>query len=234
MEKEVSLIKSKFAVALLVISALSLAIVPVLADTIRITPNGSYWGSIMLESPATFYANVTSNDDAGTHDVHLLMVITETCYESLTDPVTVSWNAGSNTLGSWTAGSVTVTWNGPESTNSLKLPPQAVGGYTVASLKDHLDTEEPIYWAFVPILDGAMLTTDPGIPFTVTLPADEPKMGLWLIGKNPSSDAFDNQTPTTRPGFVIPEVPTILLAAASFAAMGSYLLIKKRRQTSII
>jgi hypothetical protein len=225
------MIKSKISMAIISVLVLSFVVVPAFADTIRISPNGDYWGSIMLASPATFYANVTGSNGAGTHDVNLLLVIPKSCYDALTDTVTVSWAAGSNTLtlGGWTAGSVDVTWTGAVSDNGVKLPPTALNGYTVASLKDHLDTDEAIYWAFVPILDGAILMDDDGIPFTVTLPSDEPKMGLWLIGQNPDSNEFDNQTPTTQPGFVIPELSTIFLATSSLIAFALFVQLRKKR-----
>ena len=224
------MIKSRLAIVTLTIMVFSFIVVPVFADSIRISPSGDYWGSVMVASPATFYANVTNSNDDGTYDIHLLMVIPQSCYDSL-GSVSVSWEAGSNGQGSWTAGSVDVTtWTGPETTNGLKLPPQAKNGYTVASLQDHLRPEEPLYWAFVAILDGAKLEKqDPGIPFTVTLSADEPKMGLWLIGKNPGSDELDNQTPTTKPGFVIPEPATIFLATSSLLALGLYTYRRKEK-----
>jgi hypothetical protein len=228
------LIKSKFAIVALTFMVFSFVVVPVLADSIRISPSGDFWGSVMVATPATFYANVTNNNDAGTYDVHLFMVIPQSCYDSLTGTVTVDWDAGSNGQGSWTAGTASVAigdWNGPETENSKKIPPAAKNGYTVASLQDHLRPEEPLYWAFVAILDGAKLEKqDPGIPFTVTLPADEPKMGLWLIGKNPGSDELDNQTPTTKPGFVIPEPATIFLATSSLLALGLYAYRRKDKQ----
>lgn len=210
----------------------SFIVVPVFADSIRISPSGDFWGSVMVPTPATFYANVTNSNDAGTSDVHLLMVIPQSCYTSLTGDVTVSWDGGTNGQGSWIAGSVEVEigdWIGPETENGKKIPPEAKNGYTVASLQDHLLPEEPLYYVFVAILDGAKLEVqDPGIPFTVTLPADEPKMGLWLIGKNPGSDELDNQTPTTKPGFVIPEPATIFLAVSSLLALGLYYTYRRK------
>ena len=230
------MIKSKFAIVALTLIIFSFIVVPVMADSIRISPSGDFWGSVMVSSPATFYANVTNSNDDGTYDVHLLMVIPQSCYDTL-DSVSVSWEAGSNGQGSWTAGSVDITtWNGPVTT-SMKIPPAAKNGYTGTSLADHLkperslDPKEPIYWAFVPILDGAKLEKqDPGIPFIVTLSAEEPKMGLWLIGKNPGSDELDNQTPTTKPGFVIPEPATIFLATSSLLALGLYAYRRKDKQ----
>lgn len=223
--------KLKISILISTVLVLSFVVVPVFADSIRISPHGDYWGSVMLATPATFYANVTNSNDAGTYDVHLLMVIPQSCYDSLTGTVTVDWDAGSNGEGSWTAGTASVAigdWIGPETENGKKLPPEAKNGYTVASLQDHLLPEEPLYYAFVAILDGAKLEVqDPGIPFTVTLPADTPKMGLWLIGKNPGSDELDNQTPTTSPGFVVPELTTILLAGSSFCGFALYALKKK-------
>jgi len=225
--------KSKFAILLSTVLVLSFVVVPVFADSIRISPHGDYWGSVMVATPATFYANVTNKNDAGTYDVHLLMVIPQSCYDSLTDTTTVEWEAGSNGQGSWDAGTVEVEigdWIGPETENGKKIPDIAKNGYTVASLQDHLLPEEPLYYAFVEILDIAQLEVqDPGIPFTVTLSAEEPKMGLWLIGKSPGSEELDNQTPTTSPGFVVPELSTILLASSSLLALGLYGYIRKKK-----
>jgi hypothetical protein len=54
-------------------------------------------------------------------------------------------------------------------------------------------------------------------------------MLIYAIGK--SSTCFDNKVPPTIPGFVVPEPGTILLALASFGALGLYSL--KRGKTKI-
>jgi len=232
--------KSKLLIIPLVVMMLSFAIAPVLADTIRIEPHGSYYPTpIMLSSPATFYTFVEGPQDGGTYEVHVLLVMTNASFYSLTGDTTVTWNAGSNSLGSWTAGTVTIhvaDWNGPESDNGVKLPP-GVEQYTVGTLKGHLATDEPLYWYWAPIIDGAKLEelADPndyttGIPFTITLPAAEPRMAVWLIGTNPGSDSgtFDNFLPNTRPGFVVPEPAAIIAAAMSLSAFAGYALIKRK------
>lgn len=218
----------KLLTILLVVTAFSFAVGPVLADTIKINPHSSYWGApVMLQSPATFNAYVSGNSGDGTYDVHAFLVMPHSNFMTLTADVVISWPAGSNAQGSWSAGSVTVTaWNGPVN-GGPKLPPAATNGYTVASLKDHLDTDEAIHWAFVPILTGAKLVKDTGIPFTITLSANDPKMGVWLIAKNPGSTDFDNQLPTTEPGFVVPEAAPLLLMGFSFAAMGLFAYRRK-------
>jgi hypothetical protein len=52
-------------------------------------------------------------------------------------------------------------------------------------------------------------------------------MLVYAIGK--SGTDFDNKVPPTIPGFVVPELGPILLALASFSALGLYSL--KRRET---
>lgn len=199
---------------------------PVLAlGTIRVEPHGSYYGlPIMQTSPATFYVNLTGASGNPTTDPHMFLVMTETSYNSLTGNVVVNWTNGGS------PDSVTVTTWHKETVNSVKVPPEADSGtgYTVAALRDHLNTTEPIYWAFEPFLDGMSLTTTP-IPFTVTLPATNPRMALYVLGKTGDSDLFNNRSPPTQPGFVVPEPTTIVAAFMSLIALVSYAIIKRKR-----
>lgn len=207
---------------IVVMIALALTIGPVLAATIRLEPHGSYWGvSTMLSSPATFYVNVTAGGNPTT-DPHIFLVMTETCYNGLTGNVVVNWTDGSPT-------SVTITTWHKETDNSVKVPPGTTSGtgYTVAALRDHLQTTEAIYWAFEPILGGAVLTLTP-IPFTVTLPSSHAQMAVYVMGKTGDSTLFNNRTPPTQPGFVVPELGPILLALASFSALALYAVKRKK------
>jgi hypothetical protein len=214
----------KFTSIVLVMVASALLASPILAATIRIEPHGSYFGlPVMLTSPATFYVNLTAGQSTNpTTDPHIFLVMTETSFNSLTGNVTVSWHDGTE--------SVTITaWN-MESVNAVKAPPGTTPGtgYTVAALKDHLNTTESIYWAFAPFL-GGMNITHTAIPFTVTLPATEPCMAVYVLGKTIGSELFDNRNPPTQPGFVIPEPATIAAATLSIAALLGYVLVKRRR-----
>lgn len=202
---------------------LALAIAPVLAATIRIEPHGSYFGlPIMLTSPATFYINVTGAADNPTTDPHIFLVMTETSFNSLTGNVVVNWTGGSPT-------SVTITTWTKETINSVKVPPGADNGngYLVSALQDHLDTDEPIYWAFEPFLGGASITETPKA-FTVTLPATAPRMAVYALGKVGDTELFNNRSPPTQPGFVVPELAPILLAIASFGAFALYAVKRKK------
>lgn len=213
-----------------------LLVVPVFASgvgTIRIEPHGSYYPEpIMLLSPATFNVSVQPGGDP-TCDPHLLLVMTSDSYNGLTGDVTVNWTDLVD---------LTVTAWSMETVNENKVPsgvPIASGtGYTVAALKDHLNTSDPIYWNFSRILDGSSLTQEKQ-DFTVVLPSSDPRMLVYVLGKPgeyvngaivcPGSEAeFNNRVPPTHPGFVVPELGTIFLAGSSFGGLALYALRKKR------
>lgn len=201
--------------------------------TIRIEPHSSYYPvPIMLSSPATFNISVMPSGDP-TCDPHILLVMTNDTYNELSGPATVSWTGGTLTITSW---------NGPETSNGKKIPVDNSVGYTVASLKDHLKTVGPVYWAFESFLGSAPLTQTEQ-EFTVTLPSTAPNLrmlvyALGKIGKYdketgniicPSPDAsFDNRVPPTQPGLVVPEIATIILATASFSAFAIYGVVRRK------
>ena len=172
---------------------------------------------IMTESPAVFTIYVQNGDTA--NDPHVFLVITESCYNGLMDDVTVSWGEGPGSL-------ITIT-NWEEEPEDKKIPPEAVNGanYTIASLKSHLETSGPIYWAFESIL-GVPLTTDP-VDITVTLPSSDPEMLVYIMGKSDGSELFDMRVPPTIPGFVVPEIP--LGTIAGLASMITALLLITKR-----
>lgn len=203
---------------------------PAFAASIRIEPHGSYYGEpIMLTSPATFYVNLTNGAKQETMYPHIFLVMTETSYNSLTGNVVVNWtNEG-------TPDSITITaWN-LETTN-VKVPPEADSGtiFNVATLQSHLVTSEPIYWAFEPFLDGMNITQTP-TPFTITVPATDPRVAVYVLGKEPNNqgeipDLFNNRNPPTQPGFVVPEPITIAATTMSLAALAGYAIVKRKRQ----
>ncbi len=198
---------------LLTVLTLLSTTIPVFAGTgsIRIDPPLPE----MSASPADF--EIWTQSDVAT-DPHIFLVITEACYNGLTDDTTGNWSGGDITI-------VKGDWNGPESNNGDKLPPGTSpgAGYTVASLKDHLDTEGPIYWVFVGILDGENLTSTHKT-ITVSLSSDAPEMLVYILGKSPDSEVFDMGVPPTIPGFVVPEIPfgTIIGLVSMIAALTFY------------
>jgi hypothetical protein len=208
----------KIIISLVIMAFLALTVSPVLAEgLIRISPHGSYYGEpVMLTSPATFNVYIQSGPDAT--DPHIFLVMTEACYNGLTDDVEVNWTKNDV---------ITITaWN-KETDNSVKVPPGTTNGvgYTVASLKDHLGTTEPIYWAFAAFLDGPI--TETPVPFTVTLPSTDARMLVYALGRS-SDSLFDNRVPPTQPGFVVPELIPILLMLASFVAFALYAVRRRK------
>lgn len=187
------------------------------AGSIRIDPPLPY----ASETPAYFTIWVQGADAA--YDPHIFLVMTNSSYHGV--------------------GSVKVTWDGaiwvdvPPGTwimadsNGQKLPPLASNGagYTVASLKSHLSTSDPIYWAFVSILDGHPLATGTNYTIGITLESTDPSMLVYILGKSEGSNDFDMRVPPTIPGFVIPEIPfgSLAVLASMIGAMGLYILLKK-------
>jgi hypothetical protein len=205
--------------------------------TIRLEPHGSSYGApdnVVLTSPATFYVNVTGASSNPTKDPHVFLIMTETSYNSLTGNVVVNWTYNGPK-------SVTITTWHKETDNSVKVPPNTESGtgYTVASLRSHLNTTEPIYWAFESILSGKDLTFTPKA-FTITLPATKPRMLVYVLGKVYSTHQFNtqcepcckfnNRVPPTQPGFVVPEPTTIATAGMSLVALAGYAIVKRKRQ----
>jgi len=204
--------------------------------TIRLEPHGSYYGQpVMLESPATFYVNITGNSGNPTKDPHVFLIMTETSYKSLTGNVVVNWTDNG------TPKHVTITTWHKETDDSVKVPPNTDSGtgYTVESLRSHLNTTEPIYWAFASILSGKDLNHTPKA-FTITLPATKPRMLVYVLGKVYSTNGFsiqcepccefNNRVPPTQPGFIVPEPTTIATAGMSLVALASYAIVKRKRQ----
>ncbi len=216
----------------LLIFALLLAVVSVpLAKaetgTIRIEPALP----LMIESPASFEIWVQGAGDP-TFEPHLLLVMTETSFDGwLVGDLEVSWTGGST---SFSKADFTYA-----DELSAKVPPSGTtpgARYNVATLKTKLNypveepIEEPIYWAMKPFLSGP-LHTSPKQEFTIELPSTDPRMLIYALGKTQQSkvpELFNNKVPPTIPGFVVPELGTILLAAAPFAALALYAIKRKK------
>lgn len=224
----------KIALVVVLIALFAFTINPIKAEgeatgTIRISPALP----IMTESPATFEIWVQGAGDP-TYFPHILLVMTYECWDGLTGNVVVSW----------TGDSISFAKGDFAMADSGYVPPGGTtngGRYTVASLKDHLGTDGPVYWAMDAFITGP-LHTSPHQTFTVTLSSTEPRMLVYALGKTscptvlqvpldpePScGDFFNNKVPPTIPGFIVPEPSTILLALTSFGAFALY-AAKRRR-----
>ena len=185
--------------------------------SLRISPPLPYEN----ESPADFTIWVQGKDTAC--NPIILLVMTDSCYDGLSGPVTVAWEDG-------TPGVVTGWTN--ENTNSVKVPPFASNGagYTVASLKDHLETSESIWYAYIYAMDIGGENIDPGETFkiTVSMTSDTPEMLVYIMGESEcGSGVYDMAVPPTIPGFVIPEVP-IGTVLSVITMLGAAALYRKR------
>jgi len=193
--------------------------------TIRIDP---YWPTPGGE----FEIYVTEHT---TYEPHILIVMTEETYLGLTGDVTVTWEPwlGDDKIifspGLYPSGDFYEATSG-------KIPPASTTEegcrYTVASLRDHLGVpeDEPVYWAMGPFLENEISETAQTFRATLPSSADEPRILVYALGKVPESllpELFNNCVPPTIPGFVIPELSSILLVLASFGALALYKL--KRR-----
>jgi hypothetical protein len=210
-------------VAVLVFALAALLVAPVLAvGQINVSPSADE--GITLTSPADF--TVYMGDSKTSYDPHIFLVMTEDCMDGLVGNVVVTWTGGSLTV-------LATDWNYEDGLTEPepKLPPNTVegAGYTVSSLQSHLETSEGIYWAFLPFLGGVMLSSTP-IEFTVTINSDSTAMLVYVLGKASETDTlFTDRVPPTNPGFVVPEVATIMLAIASISALGLYALKRKNK-----
>lgn len=203
--------------------------------TIRIDP---YWPAMQGPS-ADFEIWVTSSD---VYEPNVLLVMTEGCYNGLTDNVVVSWShdgGGSVSFGPFAGADYSFTG---VTTNSEHVPPTGTtegARYTVASLKDHLSYDlsvplsstDTIYWAMGPFVVSPLTGTPQ--QFHVELKSASPRMLIYALGKtdanNPKFDDYLNaKVPPTRPGFVVPEPATILLALASFSAFALYAIRRRK------
>lgn len=225
---------TKLRMLLLFVIVLVVAAVPLAraeTGTIRIEPALP----LMIESPANFEIWVQGAGDP-TNDPHILLVMTEASYNGwLVGDVEVSWTGGSRSFSKTDFTSV--------DDLSAWVPPSGTtpgARYTVATLKTKLNypleepIEGPIYWANASFLSGP-LHTSPKQEFTVTLPSTDPRMLVYALGKTQHSEVselFNNKVPPTIPGFVVPELGTILLAAASFTALALY-VVKRKKQLYI-
>ena len=64
----------------------------------------------------------------------------------------------------------------------------------------------------------------------VTAVSDPTEVLVYAVGRANADGTgdFTDRTPPTNPGFVVPELATILIAISSFSALGVYALKRKR------
>lgn len=209
----------KLVLILLGISLLAMTTSTVLGEgTIRISPALP----MMVGTEQTFEVWIQNGEAT---DPHLFLVMTDTCHASLTS-VTVEW------IGDGVADLIvmpTEFTEETEHTTGIKVPLGATSGagYTVASLMDHLGTTDPIWWAFVPFLEGSI--TETATSFIVTLNSENPRMMVYALGKTSGSELFDFFVPPTNPGFMIPEPATIAAVATSMVALVAFAALRKRK-----
>ena len=216
--------------SLVIIALASILVAPVLAvGQINVSPSADE--GITVTSPADF--TVYMGDSKTAYDPHIFLVMTEECYDGLVGDVMVTWDGAGSPLtvqtGIYPAGD----WYYEDGLTEPepKVPPNTVNGagYTVSSLQSHLETTGGIYWAFLPFLDGAALSSAE-IEFTVTITSSDTKLLGYVLGKSSeTADLFTDRVPPTNPGFVVPEVATVLLAIASISALGLYALKRKNK-----
>ena len=185
---------------------------------------------VMVESPYTFDVWAQTGD---VYDLQVLLVVTQACYEGMPDAPTIAV-----TVEGATSDTLLKTDFSPESLNSVKLPPSSINGYTVASLKDHIDegladalgADDTIYWALTDVVfDPLTATVD---ELDVTLDSSEPRMLVYLMGNTvDGSGELDTRTPPTNPGFMVPEITagSIMAIATMFTALGLFALRKRKK-----
>jgi hypothetical protein len=174
----------------------------------------------MVSSPATFETWVQGKGHVS--DPHIFLVMTNSSYYGLTAAVKVEWAGGSLMI-------PTAAWTS-ETTNGNKVPPNTASGawYTVGDLKSHLGTTQQIWWAFQPFLSGQNITQT-HTAFTVTLPSNNPRMLVYVVGKDANVGLYDVSVPDSIPGFVVFEPGPIFAMLALFSAFMVYAV--KRRIT---
>ena len=200
--------------------------------TLVIGPEGDIW-PVMLSTSEDFEIWVRAGGDPTT-EPQILLVMTEECYLGLTGNVVVTWDTGSISFGPY--GGAYADFTGPVS--SGYIPPSGTtegARYTVASLIDHIshglpEKVESIYWAWGPFLPSGTVLRTYEVSYeelSVDLPSASPRMLVYALGKHDSPTEFNTRVPPTNPMFMVPELGTILLVAASFSALALYAL--KRR-----
>ncbi len=221
----------KYMILSMVLLLISIPSVMAGNGTLRIDPA---W-PVMVESPADFTVWCQSGTS---YDVSILLVITQDCYDAMPGSgavVTVESDADTIEIYKAAFDINVVTGMG-----GVYVPDSGAttgARYTVASLKDHLDyglsepleSDDTIRWYMAYLFDE--LGEDPE-DITITLNSGTPRMLVYLLGKSEDgAELFDMKVPPTIPGFVLPELGTIMAAVAMFTALGLFVYKKKHTQT---
>lgn len=213
---------------ILVLGTVAIAHAGVPTYPIRIDP---FWPT-MVASPATFetWVQAGSND---AYDPQILVVITQECYDGLTDVELDNGLPGTVTIlkAAFTPNAV--------SDNSASVPPTASSNYQVAALKDHLDeglsiplsASDTIYWALADAPFGEPLEGDgTHVTFTVDIHSTTVRALIYVMGSSvDDSGDIDMGIPPTPAGFIVPEPATIAAVATSIGAFGLYAYHRKRK-----
>ena len=213
--------KKQLSLSLLIILLGSAAlVVPAIAGGkgwIRIEPHAfDPPDPVILESPATFYVNLTSANKEVV-DPQLLLITSKACLDGLSGPITVSWN--------WEpyvppVGVSPFTEVDPKAGGADKWIPLEADGYgkiyEADSLASHLESgEDTIWYAYVDMpVDGNKIEGTDLYEFVLTVPSSAPRVLVYVFGE-------DAKVPPTRPGFVIPEIAfgSIAVLALMMAAL---------------
>jgi hypothetical protein len=198
---------------LTLIAMLAFATAPVYAGgTIRIDP----CLPAMVSSPATFAISDVSKVD---YVPQILLVMTVASYNGLSGDVLVTWTGGSITFHELDF--ELAEFGGP------KIPFADEPVYTVASCADHLGVSgNDVYYAYAPFLDNNIDSTPQS--FTITASSTALRMLVYAIAREGSETGAFSFVPPTQPGFVVPELATILLSLAPFGAFGLYMYKRKK------
>ncbi|MBX5327645.1 MAG: hypothetical protein ACQXXH_01535 [Candidatus Bathyarchaeia archaeon] len=178
---------------------------------------------LAVSTPATFSISTTPAADP-TYDPWFLLAMTVQCYDGLTNVVIE--DSDGNTV-TFTKSDFTLLTGDPPP----QIPDSSISErqYTRANLADHLGVTGDVYWAMKPFPPGTILH-ETAQSFTVTVHSTAPCMTLYVLGKStPTAPKFDRWVPPTNPGFVVPELGTILLAMASFGALALFAAAKRKK-----
>ena len=182
---------------------------------------------IMTDTEETFEIYVKNGGTA--YYPQLFLVMTETCWDDLTD-VTIDFKNDSSIE------ETVVPADFNEAILGEKVPPGYPSGinYTVASLKDHLGiegTDLSIYWTLVPFPTGDTIN-GPTNKYKVHIDLDstDPCMLVYVYAKSvnsPTAD-YDMRVPPTNPGFMTPEPATIAAIATPTLTLLGYAYYKRK------
>lgn len=197
---------------------------------VMITPHGSYFPlPVMLSSPATF--SIVATESLEGFFPNIVLVMTKASYEGLTGPIVVSWTGKSGEVNQSVFAEQSF-----QAADSGYIPPQQVtsfdsGRYKVSDLKERLGVnateDDVLYYSFGPFLGGRTVNQN-SQTFTVTLPSTKPRMLVLAVAQTTCARFFNMRAPPCAPGFVVPEMSTALVAAASFIVLG-FCSLKRRK-----